>query len=147
MPSCPSQHGLWLCERYSCTPVPDALTRVFRYFCQACADGGCYAPSPRGHFGTARPVCLSVLPSVCPTAQLPIGTLAACSLATAGHHVRTVDPSGDGRRSDGIFNWRRNDICHRRTAIGGGGISSRRPRILYVRVHCLCHIQFNARCH
>ena len=48
-----------------------------------------YAPAYRGHFGISRSVILSVPWHRC---RCAIGTLAACSLATAGHQ-RCADPS------------------------------------------------------
>jgi len=84
-------------------------------------------PRPRGFWNSA--VCLSH-----GAAAWAIGTLAACSLATAGQcrDVRTADPSVDGRsrslrdfnvrlRTDGLIGGE--TICRRRRHI-----SSRRPR-------------------
>ena len=64
-------------------------------------SGWLLCPRPRGgHFGIARSVRLSVP-----------GTLAACSLATAGHQrCANCGPSADGRRSAAIFG----SNCHRR---------------------------------
>jgi len=67
--------------------------------------------------GIARSVRLSVPWRSC----LGIGTLAACSLATAGHQ-RCAD-CGPVRGRTQI----RRDFCHRRTAIGGGHIVSPPP--------------------
>jgi len=62
-----------------------------------------------------------IRPSVCPMAQLPIGMLVACSLATAGRQ-RCADC--------GLVRGRtliRRDFCHRRTAMGGEHIVSPPP--------------------
>jgi len=91
----------------------------------------CNAPAPGAFRNSA--VCLSH-----GAAAWAIGTLAACSLATAGQcrDVRTADPSVDGRsRSLRDFNERLGTdgliggetICHRRTAIGSRHIVSPPP--------------------
>jgi len=60
----------------------------------------------------------AIRPSVCPSCPMRAVVLgyryAGCLQLS---HVRSVDPSADGRKS-----------AASRTAIGGGGISSRRPR-------------------
>ena len=88
-------------------------------------------PRPRGFWNSA--VCLSH-----GAAAWPIGTLAACSLATAGQcrDVRTADPSVHGRSrslrdfnvclgTDGLIGGE--TTCHRRTAIGSRHIVSPPP--------------------